>query len=130
MNLIKAVLTHVVLFFITMLFMAGAGFLVSKVFSFTYFQSVVLCLLTSIFVFIVDGVMGLKLTSRLLMNRQCDDDNCEDCMDYDPDFDADEDYEAERSEVLQKKKLSRNAKCFCGSGKKYKHCCLSDDISF
>ena len=28
------------------------------------------------------------------------------------------------------KKLSRNALCPCGSGKKYKHCCIEKDFAF
>lgn len=29
---------------------------------------------------------------------------------------------------MARKKLSRNAPCFCGSGKKYKHCCYRRDL--
>jgi hypothetical protein len=29
---------------------------------------------------------------------------------------------------MKKKALSRNAPCPCGSGKKYKHCCLKADL--
>lgn len=29
-----------------------------------------------------------------------------------------------RRELLQRKKIGRNEKCPCGSGKKYKQCCL------
>jgi hypothetical protein len=29
---------------------------------------------------------------------------------------------------MSRKKLSRNAPCPCGSGKKYKHCCYAKDI--
>ena len=32
--------------------------------------------------------------------------------------------------MKQRKKLSRNAACACGSGKKYKHCCLGKDLDF
>lgn len=31
---------------------------------------------------------------------------------------------------MPRKKLSRNAPCPCGSGKKYKHCCYRDGVPF
>ena len=31
---------------------------------------------------------------------------------------------------MPRKKLSRNAPCPCGSGKKYKHCCLDKDFEY
>lgn len=28
---------------------------------------------------------------------------------------------------LKSNKIGRNAKCFCGSGRKYKHCCINSN---
>ena len=33
--------------------------------------------------------------------------------------------ETEKQSPTQSKKIGRNDKCLCGSGKKYKHCCGS-----
>ena len=36
-----------------------------------------------------------------------------------------ENIEEEKTQIIPKKKMKRNEPCFCGSGKKYKHCCGS-----
>ena len=39
--------------------------------------------------------------------------------------DQKDDEETKVSPSIQSKKIGRNDKCLCGSGKKYKHCCGS-----
>ena len=36
-----------------------------------------------------------------------------------------ENIEEKKTQIIPKKKMKRNEPCFCGSGKKYKHCCGS-----
>ena len=36
-----------------------------------------------------------------------------------------ENIEEKKTQIISKKKMKRNDPCFCGSGKKYKHCCGS-----
>ena len=35
----------------------------------------------------------------------------------------------ERSELKQREGIGRNDKCFCGTGKKFKKCCMNKEVA-
>ena len=115
------------LFVFTGLFV-GMGYVVSWIFPLSLFQASVLSIGTAFVVgFIYLGISVYDLLSGVSRNSASDDDD---------DFEDDEDYgedEDEWDEVVPdivrpakttpSEKVSRNAPCPCGSGKKYKYCC-------
>jgi len=121
------------LFIFTGLFV-GMGYVISWIFPLSLFQACVLSISTAFVVgFIFLGISMYSLLSGVWRNSFLDDDVGFEDDDSDEGDDYEEDEVEEWDELgpdvvrpaktTPSAKVSRNAPCPCGSGKKYKYCC-------
>lgn len=103
----------------------GTGYVLSLILPLNLFQASLLCIgATFVFAFIISAIV----IGNALLKADADGDEYED-IDLEDDGDLEE-VDEELDDALNKKfansklnKISRNAPCPCGSGKKYKNCC-------
>ncbi len=130
--LLVVALVALALFVFTGLFV-GMGYVISWIFPLSLFQACVLSIGTAFVVgFIFLGISMYALLSGASRSSVFDDDDGFE----DDDFDEEDDYGEDEEEweelvphivrpakTTPSEKVSRNAPCPCGSGKKYKYCC-------
>ena len=121
LNLAGILIAALLLLIVATALFIGAGYIISIVLPFTFFQASVLAMgATFVVAFIITAVF---VVGNIIRSSNDED------LDYDDDDEDDEDFEEdyENSSVRKfryvKSKVGRNDPCPCGSGKKYKNCC-------
>ena len=131
--LLIPIITYCLILFLLMGFSLGVGYVISLILPLTLFQSTIICIasiLVVAFVLFSSEVRDSlsKIAEYAYHNHYEEDDDEEDEDDYEEDDDDDEWDKVIPAIVRPQKstpsgRVSRNAPCPCGSGKKYKYCC-------
>jgi hypothetical protein len=97
---------------------SGVGWIITKLFPLTLFQATIVSIACAgILVFIFIAAMFSRQLELILRKDDWQDD-------YD---DEDDDEKEEKPQPQPINRVGRNEKCPCGSGRKYKNCCLKKD---
>lgn len=115
-SLMKGTIIILAMVFGLMFGVLGVGYVLSLLLPLTIFELSVLILFSGILlgvVFIAGALEEVRRDSSWMsVNEEEDDWECEECRD------------ARLKESIENAKTRRNDPCSCGSGKKYKHCCM------
>jgi preprotein translocase subunit SecA len=115
-----------VLIIISAVIFIGGGYLISLVIPLTLFQASILCIgATFVSAFIITMVMVVIVIAEYREWGYGDEEDYYDDEEDEKDVEEETDNTTKRKIVDMKTvKVGRNEPCPCGSGKKYKHCCL------
>lgn len=111
----KGIIIVLVLVFGLLFGALGVGYVLSLLLPLSIFELSVLMLFSGILlgvVFIVGAMEEARRDSSWMSVNEEEACECEECR------------EARLKESIENEKTRRNDPCSCGSGKKYKHCCM------
>jgi hypothetical protein len=117
-------LITVAIFSVTLAVFLGIGYLLSSLLPFTFFQSTIIVIghLFLILSFISITVLHNKLNNIEILLT--DDDYEEEDNEFEEDTDDDDDEWRKKVALISNLKAGQNEPCPCGSGKKFKFCCM------
>ena len=102
-----------------MVVVVGIGYGLSKILPLSIFEFSELLMLSGIFIGIVFLIGSVEESRRYSSSMWTEEGGC-----YCP-VCAKEKIES----MIGKQKMARNDFCYCGSGKKYKNCCMKQDVA-
>jgi len=135
LNILPIIFIVLLIFFLATSVFIGIGYVISLILPLTLFQASVLCIgATFVLGFIILGVVIYDFLFGSGERFSHYDDFGEDEYEDEEYEYEDEEYDDDEEEILdtvvlkpptvaRSGKVSRNAPCPCGSGKKYKNCC-------
>ena len=127
LSFIPIIFIVLLILFISTGIFVGIGYVISLIFPLTLFESSLLCMGSTFVVGFI--ILGIIVYDSLFGNHNNFDEEDDDEWDDDEDDDEDDEWDKVIPAIVRPTRqtpsgrVSRNAPCPCGSGKKYKYCC-------